>query len=70
MDIYEKYCNDKDINKILYTVNDINKGIFTACHGRYHVMFVVDMVEYGRLCANLRSGSSYAADGILHGNGR
>ena len=46
MGIYEKYCSDKDINKILDTVNDINKGIFTGCHGRYHVMFVVDMVEH------------------------
>ena len=46
MNAYEKYRNDSDINKILDTVNEMQKGVFMACHGRYHAMFVVDTVEY------------------------
>jgi len=46
MDAYEKYRRDSDINKILDTINDMQKGIFSACHGQYHAMFVVDTAEY------------------------
>jgi len=45
MNTYEKYRNDSEINKILDSINIINKGI-TGCHGRYHAMFVVDTVEH------------------------
>ena len=46
MDAYKNYCNDGDINKIIDTINEMHKGMFAACHGRYHAMFVVDMAEH------------------------
>jgi len=68
MGIYEKYCNDRDINKILDTVNDINKGIITGCHGRYHVMFVVDMVEHilGSLSYDARTVALGKIAALMH----
>lgn len=50
MDAYEKYYNDRDINEIIDTNNEMldkmTDGAFRMCHGRYHTMFVVDTVEY------------------------
>jgi len=49
MEAYEKYRNDKDIIKILNTINEMQKGMFTGCHcchGINHAMFVVDTTEY------------------------
>jgi len=46
MNAYEKYRTDGDINKIIDTINDMQKGIISACHGQYHAKFVVDMVEH------------------------
>ena len=46
MDVYTQYSTDKDINKIIDTINEMQKGVFSACHGRYHAMFVVDMMEH------------------------
>ena len=49
MDAYAHLYNAPDINMILDTINEMfdkaNKGMFVACHGRYHAMFVVDAVE-------------------------
>ena len=44
MNIFEKYYNCHDINRIIDTINDVIP--LEGCHGRYHTTFVVDMVEY------------------------
>jgi len=48
LSIYEKYRDCPDINKIIDTINEmlLPKGMYKACHGRYHAMFVVDTVEH------------------------
>lgn len=46
MDIYTQYYTNKDINKIIDAINEMQKDVFSACHGRYHTMFVVDMAEH------------------------
>jgi len=48
MDTFEKYFSCPDINKIIDTINEmlLPKGMYQACHGRYHALFVVDMVEH------------------------
>ena len=50
MDYYNHLSNANDINMILDTINEIftkyYKNMFSSCHGRYHTMFVVDMVEH------------------------
>jgi len=38
--------NDSEINKIIDTINEINKDTFTACHGKYHTLFVILMTEH------------------------
>ncbi|MCL2168823.1 MAG: HD domain-containing protein [Defluviitaleaceae bacterium] len=40
------FSNHSDINKMIDTINEMNKGVLTGCHGRYHAMFVVRTVEY------------------------
>ena len=50
MDTYKLFCNDTDINMVLDTINEMyskaQPNMMTACHGRYHTMFVVDMTEH------------------------
>ncbi|MCL2528120.1 MAG: HD domain-containing protein [Defluviitaleaceae bacterium] len=46
MEAYNKYFNDSEINKILDNNNKLQNEVFTACHGRYHAMFTVGMVEH------------------------
>lgn len=46
MEVYEKYRNDRDINNILNTINEMQKGMLAGCHGINHAMFVVDSAEY------------------------
>ena len=47
---YNYFCAVSEINMILDTINDIisklNNETFTACHGRYHTMAVVDIAEH------------------------
>jgi HD superfamily phosphohydrolase YqeK len=47
MTAYNHYRNCTDINKILDNINPMltPAGMYTACHGRYHALFVVDAVE-------------------------
>jgi len=46
-DTYKKYFNCPDINQILDSINDmlLPKGMYAGCHGRYHAMYVVGVVE-------------------------
>jgi len=50
LDAYEHLYNAPDINMIIDGINEMflktNKNMFSACHGRYHTMFVIDKVEY------------------------
>ena len=46
MTAFEKYRGDTNINQILDTINETNKSVFAACHGRYHAFFVVEKVAY------------------------
>ncbi|MCL2546530.1 MAG: hypothetical protein FWE06_04960 [Oscillospiraceae bacterium] len=45
MNTYQHYRNCRDINKMLDVINEmlLPPGIYQACHGRYHAMFVVDV---------------------------
>ena len=46
MDAYENLFNCRDINKIIDSINDMLPASMCACcHGRYHVMCVVDVTE-------------------------
>ena len=49
-DYYEHLCNAGDINMVIDSINymfdKFYPNMFTACHGRYHAMFVVDKVEH------------------------
>jgi len=49
MDAYKQLFNNKEINMILNSINEIHCNAaftFPACHGRYHALFVVDAVEH------------------------
>ena len=47
---YNQLCNDIEINLMLDNLNNLLNmyydNSFVACHGRYHAMFTVDMVEH------------------------
>lgn len=47
MDAYEKFSNCPDIGQMLDNINGLMqpKGMYSACHGRYHAMYVVSVVE-------------------------
>lgn len=46
MDNYEILKNDEALNNIIDSINKVNEDNLLACHGRYHTMFVVNMIEY------------------------
>ena len=43
---FEILDNDKELNNIIDSINDINKDSLLACHGRYHITFVINTIEY------------------------
>ena len=42
---FEILKKDIELNKIIDTINEINKDFLLACHGRYHTMFVVNTIS-------------------------
>jgi len=49
-DYFKRLFNATDITMIIDNINEmfnkVKKDMFSACHGRYHAMFVIDTVEY------------------------
>lgn len=45
MNNYELLKNDKELNNIINSINEVNKNNLFACHGRYHTDFVINMIE-------------------------
>lgn len=42
---FEILKKDIELNKIIDTINEINRGFLLNCHGRYHTMFVVNTIS-------------------------
>lgn len=45
MNNYNLLINDKELNNIIDSINEINKDNLLACHGRYHTTFVINAIE-------------------------
>ncbi|MCL2188224.1 MAG: HD domain-containing protein [Defluviitaleaceae bacterium] len=45
MNTYKQLRNNVDVNRILDTVNVMYRDTLWVCHGRTHIMFVLDAVE-------------------------
>ena len=46
MENYEILINNPKLNLIIDSINEKNKDVLLACHGRYHTTFVVNTIEY------------------------
>lgn len=45
MNNYDLLNNDKELNKIIDSINKVNENNLLACHGRYHTTFVINTIE-------------------------
>ena len=45
MNDYNLLVNDKELNDIIDSINEVNKDNLSACHGRYHTTFVINTIE-------------------------
>lgn len=45
MENYEILKEDEELNAIIDSINKVNENSLLACHGRYHVTFVVNTIE-------------------------
>lgn len=45
MNNYDLLNNDKELNNIIDSINKVNENILLACHGRYHITFVIKTIE-------------------------
>ncbi len=45
MNNYNLLINDKELNDIIDSINEINKDNLLACHGRCHTTFVINAIE-------------------------
>lgn len=46
MENFELLSHDKELNDCIDSINKVNEDNLLACHGRYHVTFVVNTIEY------------------------
>lgn len=42
---YDLLNNDKELNRIIDSINKVNENNLLACHGRYHTTFVIKTIE-------------------------
>lgn len=42
---YDLLNNDKELNNIIDSINKVNENNLLACHGRYHINFVIKTIE-------------------------
>lgn len=45
MNNYNLLINDKELNDLIDSINEINKDNLFNCHGRYHTHFVINTIE-------------------------
>ena len=43
---YEQLLQHKELNFLLDTINEKNKNTLLLCHGRHHVINVVNRISY------------------------